>query len=660
MMAEGAPLSRVLDAIASTVEQASPRCLVSVLLLDPDAILLRHGAAPSLPVEYTRSIDGVAIGPNAGSCGTAAFTRTTVVVSDVSTDPRWTDYRTVAMAHGLRACWSTPILSSFGEVLGTFALYYREASEPTVAELRAVEMMRRTASIAIERARQQDAVRTSQERLRLAHTVAGMATWEWNIQTDSIAWADSSASLFGVPTERLRRIQHCIALIHPDDRPQLSSDLESCIRQGTELDAEFRAVWPDHSIHWIACRGRVFYDHQGRPGRMIGISMDVTARKLAEQALRESDDRFRQAQRSASIGAYDWNVDTGEITWSEELPALRGLVPEDRFECWMELIHADDHGRVRAEFMEAVRQQREFEIQGRFLLPDRSVIFFVSRGQAIRSETGATHVLGIMLDVTHRKQAEELLQRSEKLATVGRLAASIAHEINNPLESITNLLYLLQHERTISPAGQQYVRMAQEELARVSHISRQTLGFYRESATPQSVDVCELMRDIVRLYSRKIQQKQLVVQEHYSLSRKVQLFPSEIRQVCSNLLLNAIEATPAEGKIVIRVGRGRDWRHNRNGIRLTVADNGHGIRPENRRHVFEPFFTTKGEKGTGLGLWVTNGIVQKHGGSVRVHSSTAPGPSGTVFSVFLPEHGSNVATLPLWKEEDDNGQKMAA
>lgn len=660
MIAEGAQLSRVLDVLAATVEQASPRCLVSILLLDADGIHLRHGAALSLPSEYTNAIDGVAIGPNVGSCGTAAFTRKTVIVADVTTDPRWRDYHQLATTHGLRACWSTPISSSTGDILGTFALYYREPSEPTGAELRAVETMLRTAAIAVERARQQDAMRSSQERLRLANTVSSMAIWEWNIQNGAIAWAESSSPVFGLPPEHLLRMEQCIALIHPEDQANVASDFRSCIREGRELDSEFRTVWPDHSVHWITCRGRVFYDHRGRPGRMIGISIDVTARKVTEQALRESDDRFRQAQRSASIGAYDWNVESGAITWSEELPSLRGLVPNGRFESWMQLVHPDDRHRIKAHFRQAVRQQREFEIQGRLLLPDRSVIWFVSRGQAFHSESGAVHVLGIVLDITQRKQAEELLQRSEKLATVGRLAASIAHEINNPLESITNLLYLLQHDSSISPPGQQYVRMAQDELARVSHITRQTLGFYRESATPQPVDVCELMRDIVRLYSRKIQNKQLIVREHYSLSRRIQLFPSEIRQVCSNLLLNAIEATPNAGTITVRVGGGRDWRRGLKGIRITVADNGHGIRLEDKRHIFEPFFTTKGEKGTGLGLWVTSGIVQKHRGNIRVRSSTNDGSSGTAFSVFLPDHATNIATLPLRSSKEEGETKLAA
>jgi two-component system, chemotaxis family, CheB/CheR fusion protein len=244
----------------------------------------------------------------------------------------------------------------------------------------------------------------------------------------------------------------------------------------------------------------------------------------------------------------------------------------------------------------------------------------------------------VIMDVTARKLAVERMQRSEKLAMIGRLAASIAHEINNPLESVTNLLYLIEHHPHLDPEVHEYARVAASELARVAHISRQTLGFYRESAEPVPVRLRELLDDIIRLYSRKLERKRVRIVRKYEVEGEVCLYPADIRQIFSNLLMNAFEAVAEEGVITIGAKRSSPWSgDSMAGVRITVCDNGHGIEAEHRCRIFEPFFTTKGEKGTGLGLWVTSGLVQKHGGSIRLRTSTQSDRHGTVFTAFLPE-----------------------
>jgi signal transduction histidine kinase len=269
-----------------------------------------------------------------------------------------------------------------------------------------------------------------------------------------------------------------------------------------------------------------------------------------------------------------------------------------------------------------------------------NTVWVVSRGHVFYENGTPRRVLGIVVDITTRKNAEELLRRSEKLAMVGRLAASIAHEINNPLESVTNLLYLLEHHSSLDEQARSFAVLAQQELNRVAHISRQTLGFYRESTVPVAADLVELLDDILKLYDRKLERKRVNIVRRYDLRHPVRLFPAEVRQVFSNLLMNALEAIPEGGTITVGIAEGSAWdRPQHRGVRLTVADNGHGIRPEDCERIFEPFFTTKGEKGTGLGLWVSSSIVQKHGGSIRLRSSTRPERHGTVFSVFLPEMG---------------------
>lgn len=240
-------------------------------------------------------------------------------------------------------------------------------------------------------------------------------------------------------------------------------------------------------------------------------------------------------------------------------------------------------------------------------------------------------------------QVTEVLRENQKLITLGRLAASIAHEINNPLESITNLLYLMEQDATGKNA--EYLKLAQRELSRVVQISKQTLTFSRETSTPVRVQLPELIEEVMGLHSRRIGDKNLRVVRQYESHEQITVFPGEMRQVLSNLISNAIEATPDRGRIVIRIRVSRRWSgHGARGLRLSVGDNGSGIPEDVRNRLGEPFFTTKGQSGTGLGLWVTQSILGRYGGSLQLRSSVTPGRHGTVFSIFLP---LNLRTLAM-------------
>jgi two-component system CheB/CheR fusion protein len=241
-------------------------------------------------------------------------------------------------------------------------------------------------------------------------------------------------------------------------------------------------------------------------------------------------------------------------------------------------------------------------------------------------------------DLTHRKGTEEVLRSTEKLAATGRLAASFGHEINNPLQTLTGVLYLLGHSTKLGEAERQHLATAHAELERVAHLTTSMLGFYRNSTSPVDVKICEVLDSVLKFYGPAIRSGKTIVERRYDSEDVIRGFPSEITQVFSNLVGNALEALTPEGRLELHVLASRDWENpTRRGVRVFIADNGPGISRENRRRIFEPFFTTKGEKGTGLGLWVASGIVNKHGGWIRVRSSTQPGRSGTCFSVFFPE-----------------------
>lgn len=252
------------------------------------------------------------------------------------------------------------------------------------------------------------------------------------------------------------------------------------------------------------------------------------------------------------------------------------------------------------------------------------------------------------------EQVAEVLRENQKLITLGRLAASIAHEINNPLESITNLLYLI--EQGNPEQSREYLKLAQRELSRVVQISKQTLTFSRETHAAVSVQLSELIEEVLGLHSRRIGEKSLRVVRQYETYEPITVFPGEMRQVLSNLIANAIEATSARGRIVIRIRAARRWNgREARGLRLSIGDNGSGIPDDVRNRLGEPFFTTKGQSGTGLGLWVTHSIVSRYGGTLQIRSSVSPTRHGTVFSLFLPLnlrpvavfHGGEADNVPL-------------
>lgn len=236
-----------------------------------------------------------------------------------------------------------------------------------------------------------------------------------------------------------------------------------------------------------------------------------------------------------------------------------------------------------------------------------------------------------------RNRAEAALRNAERMATLGRLASMIAHEINNPLEAVTNVLYLLQHHPTLDSEAKDYVTLAEQELARITDIVRQALSFSRGATGPILVTPAKLVQNVLDLYGSRIQAASVTIDKRFQYHGQVNAVEGELRQVLANLIINAVDAVGEGGRVAVRVSLARDWRKlQRKGVRIVVADNGSGIRPEHRKDIFEPFFTTKGNKGSGLGLCIARQIVEKHGGSIRLHSSVRPGSSGTAFSIFLP------------------------
>ena len=288
---------------------------------------------------------------------------------------------------------------------------------------------------------------------------------------------------------------------------------------------------------------------------------------------------------------------------------------------------------------------RNLEISGEGGAPRRSWSWLISV-YPVRTTPNKVRWAGIIvLDASERKRNEEALRRTEKLAVTGRLAASIAHEINNPLEAVTNLLFLLSTFSKLPDEAQQYVSAAEYEVRRITEITRQTLHFYRQPTQPTRTTLAELLDPVLSLYQTRLNRLNIRVEHEYNPEMTLFCFSGEIRQVFANLVGNAIDANSDGGRLVVHARRSRNWKNpSQTGLRFAVADTGYGMGPGVREHIFEAFFTTKEATGTGLGLWVSHEIILKHKGLVHVRSRTAasepnaaPKSHGTVFQIFIPD-----------------------
>lgn len=360
-----------------------------------------------------------------------------------------------------------------------------------------------------------------------------------------------------------------------------------------------------------------------------------------ELALRESEGRYRslvELSPDAVIVQQDGvivyaNAAALQLYGAESHAELQGKVV-------MELVPSDDRDAVRQRFQAASTGIQAELRETRVVRLDGSEVLVEATSGKI-DWYGRVAVQTMLRNVTERKRAEAALIKSEKLATVGRMSASIAHEINNPLAAAMNTLFIARNASGLPPTVSQYLEIADEELKRISYITRQVLGFYRESGTLARVSVSEIMDSALDLLQSRVKAKHATIQKDYRAELDVTATRGELRQVFSNLLANSLDSIPDHGMIKVRISGGHCLPNGRLGVRVTVADNGLGIRKEIRKSIFEALFTTKDATGTGLGLWVSRQLIEKHGGTVRFRSSVGGERTGTVFSVVLPAEESS-------------------
>jgi PAS domain S-box-containing protein len=503
------------------------------------------------------------------------------------------------------------------------------------------------ASLALQRSEAQRAADVNQARLAAIVQSSDDAILSKTLEGIITSWNKGAERLYGYTESEV--IGKHVSMLSPPELPADIPMIMATLQRGEQIQHhETMRIRKDSRRLDVSVSVSPIHDAAGNVIGASAIARDVTAQKVAaaelarERAnLRDSEQRLQFAQRAANMGSWEWNIKTGNLWWSERISPMHGYKNEALppiFENWINAIWPEDRERVQEAVRSAIEKRGDYELEYRTQWPDGSLHWIVARGQVLSDEKGDPEkMIGIGMDVTERKAAEETLRKTEKLAATGRLAASIAHEINNPLEAVTNLLYLLRKNPSLDEKGRRHLTLAEQELERVTHISKQTLGFYRQVSSPSRVDVASTLESVLSVYTHKLEGQNIKVEKRWTSETQIQALAGEIRQVFSNLIANSIDAMPEGGTLTLKVSQSHDWGNgNRPGVRVVIADTGTGISPDQQRKLFEPFFTTKRDVGTGLGLWVSKSIVQKHEGSIQVRSSVRSGQSGTVFSIFLP------------------------
>jgi PAS domain S-box-containing protein len=387
----------------------------------------------------------------------------------------------------------------------------------------------------------------------------------------------------------------------------------------------------------IASQAAVAIDNFRLGGNLVH---EVAIADGARSLQRETASRLRQALEAAQLGTFTWDRNTDLLDLDERAAQLLGLSRGERItrsDLRERILVPEDAPRTALKLEEAFGSGSNYYAEYRIETPAGEKVWIATSGihtyaPGPQGSAPIVGMVGTVQDITGRRTQEHALRESEKLAATGRLAATIAHEINNPLEAITNLIYLARTDPGIPAPVQSLLETADAELARVAQIAQQTLGFYRDTARPVAVDVNELLRAIADLFKRKMRSKSLTCTFDLEPGACVFALQGEMRQVFSNLLVNAMDASQ-QSNIHIRTRIRRSF--GTPSVTVLISDRGAGVPRFLRQRLFTPFVTSKESIGTGLGLWVTRGIVQKHGGFIDFRTRTEP-PAGTLFRVVLP------------------------
>jgi PAS domain S-box-containing protein len=408
--------------------------------------------------------------------------------------------------------------------------------------------------------------------------------------------------------------------------------------------AEHSGVIPGESYTDLATEAERLRNISQLQQKARALETEKAERKNIQQSLQSRESELADILENAVEGVQQVGPDQAILWTNKALLKLLGYAPQEYIGHPLGSFHVHQH--VFEQFWaKLMRREDIYNYPAELRCKDGSVKQVVINSNGLWENRKFVHTRCFVRDVTEQKRLEQVLRTAEKQAAMGRVAAGIAHEINNPLETVTNVFYLLRDHPSLDADARELARVANEEMERVRHIARQTMAFCRDSESPVTVSLRLILDDVLEAFRRQIQTNRVTVERNLDADGLVLAFPVELRQIFINLIANTLQAMPEGGTLRVSLRHSSQWSAAgvRPGIRVSVTDTGVGIPVKHRHKIFEPFFTTKAEKGTGLGLWVSRGIVQKLDGTIRFRCAQWQGRTLTTFAVFIPTDGMGFA-----------------
>jgi len=499
------------------------------------------------------------------------------------------------------------------------------------------------------RKRNEQELATSEERYRVLADLNPQAIW-MGAPDGSITYANQNfLDYIGFTIDELGGLGW-LETFYPGDRQRVLQSWTHSVTTGADYDIEARMIRArDGHVRWWWLRAQTVRDDSGKILHWLGVALDIDDRKTFAETLQQRQEETERQRaeletiyQSAPIGLALFDpVEFRYLRINDRQCETLGL-PREKI-LGRPITELAPLKGLREIFEQVAKGHpvRNLLLEGELpTRPGEHRYWNVSYSPVYNADGVVEAIAAVIFEVTTQKKAEAALIQSEKLAAVGRLASSISHEINNPLEAITNLLYLVALSKDLPEGVRNYVETAQSELSRVCQIATQTLRFHRQAVRATQVSAVDLVEPVLNLYQGRLTNSNIKVEADYDPGTAILCFESDIRQVLNNLIANAIDAMRQGGQLRVRAHNTTGFSTNSNGrrpgLRVTIADTGRGMSPAVKARLFEPFYTTKDLNGTGLGLWISAGIVNRHHGRLTYRTSEHPVYHGTVFSLFIP------------------------